>query len=247
MWNAVDEIKDADKIGVALNYVSPDGEEGYPSICDITCTYLLYLNENILEIVYDASTDNETIINVTNHAYWNLNGNFSQQNAICDGSHELMIHSSFITPIEDTMIPNGELFHINDSPFDFKRLHDIGSRINDGMDVQLRYGKGYDHNYVINNDGYKDGELMTDVAVLKSNENGITLSVDTTQPGLQFYSGNFLDATKKTKDGQIIQYRSALCLETQHFPDSPNKVNFPSTVLKKGKPFTSKTRYKFST
>lgn len=246
VWNVKSQIEDSEKIGVELNYVSPDGEEGYPSICDLTCQYLLYLNENILEITYYAETDDQTIINVTNHAYWNLNGKFGEKNAICNGSHELKILSSFITPISDTLIPNGELLHVTDTPFDFKNSYDIGARINDANSEQLKFGNGYDHNFVINNDGYNDGDLVKDIAILKSNESGISLSIDTDQPGVQFYSGNFLDATKKTKNGEIVQNRSACCLETQHFPDSPNKPNFPSTVLKKDKPFQSRTRHKFT-
>merc|ERR550525_1494984 len=237
---------DSEKVGIALNYVSPDGEEGYPSICDVTVQYLLYLDENIMEITYLATTDHATVVNLTNHAFWNLNGNFCDENAICNGSHELQIHSSFITPIDSGLIPNGDLFHVNDSPFDFKKLYDIGSRINDASSEQLVFGKGYDYNWVINNDGYKAGDLMTDVAVLKSNENGIRMAMDTDQPGLQFYSGNFLDSTKRTKDGQTIAYRSALALETQHFPDSPNRRNFPSTLLRREKPFTFRTRFKFT-
>lgn len=246
IWEIKDEINDSDKIGIKLNCISPDGDCGYPSICDITCQYLLYLNENTFEITYYAETDNETIINLTNHAYWNLNGKFNEKNSICNGSHELKILSSFITPINDTLIPNGELLYVADTPFDFRNFYDIGARINDNNSDQLKYGKGYDHNFVINDDGYKQGDLIKNIATLKSNESGITLSIDTDQPGVQFYSGNFLDATKQTKNGQIIQNRSACCLETQHFPDSPNQPNFPSTILKKDKPFQSRTLHRFS-
>jgi len=247
LWTVKEEICDSEQVGVALNYLSPDGEEGYPSTCDVTVRYLLSLDSNILEIAYYAATDRETVVNLTSHAFWNLNGNVSEENAICNGSHELALHSSFITPIDERLIPNGDLFHVNDSPFDFKKLFDVGSRINDSSSSQLRFGRGYDHNWVINNDGYKQGDLMTDVAVLRSNDNGIRMAVDTDQPGIQFYSGNFLDSTKRAKDGQLIAYRGALALETQHFPDSPNKVNFPSTVLRRDRPFTSRTRFKFTT
>eukprot|EP01084_Bolivina_argentea_P293927 505637_1 len=246
VWTVVSEINDSDKVGVRLNYVSPDGEEGYPSECNITCEYLLYLNENTFDITYNVTTDNETIINVTNHAYWNLNGEFNDENSLCNGSHELQIHSSFITPIDNTLITTGELLYVNDTPFDFKKLYDIGARINDPNHEQLKFGGGYDHNFVINNDGYKQGDLIPDIAILKSNDNGIALNIDTDQPGIQFYSGNFLNGTRKDKFGELVQRRSACCLETQHFPDSPNKVNFPSTVITKDKPFNSITKHKFT-
>eukprot|EP01083_Nonionella_stella_P091295 255232_1 len=248
MWTVTSEIHDSDKMGIQLNYVSPDGEGGYPSMCDVTCQYLLHLHENTFEITYRATTDGQTILNLTQHAYWNLSGVFDEENAICNGSHELQIHSSFITPIDEQLIPTGDLYHVNDTPFDFKRLFDIGSRINQSTNCeQLAFGKGYDHNWVINNDGYKTGDLMTDVAVLKSNESGISLSISTTEPGIQFYSGNMLDGSKKDKQGRAIERRSACCLETQHFPDSPNKVNFPSTVLSANKgAFASRTIHQFS-
>jgi aldose 1-epimerase len=219
-----------------LTYVSPDGEEGYPGTLTLTVTYSLTDN-NGLKIDYKATTDKPTILNPTNHCYFNLSG--SPNNTILN--EMLMINADKFTPIDSTLIPTGQLEDVTNTPMDFRKPTEIGKRINDNFQ-QLKYAGGYDHNWVLNN---YNGSVR-EAATLYDSTSGILLKVLTDQPGIQFYSGNFLNGKDRGKDGIYYKFRSGLCLECQHFPDSPNEKNFPSVVLKPGETYTQTTVYEFS-
>ncbi|MTB50425.1 aldose epimerase family protein [Lewinella sp. W8] len=221
--------------GVSLRRVSPDGEEGYPGNLDHTVRYLL-TDENELRIEYEATTDAPTVVNLTNHAYFNL-GN---QPTILE--HELMIEAERFTPVDEGLIPTGELKNVAGTPFDFREPHAIGARIGEENE-QLELGLGYDHNFVLDR---KTDYALERVATLYAPSSGRFMEVLTTEPGLQFYSGNFLDGSLTGKDGKSYEKRSALCLETQHWPDSPNQPDFPSTELRPGETYRSTTVYRFS-
>jgi aldose 1-epimerase len=222
-------------VGLALTYLSPDGEEGYPGNLLVRVTYTLK-PDNALEISYRAETDRITILNLTNHSYFNLAGGGDIL------SHEIAIDANRFTPIDETLIPTGELRPVKDTPMDFRRAAPIGARIDDD-DPQLLFAGGYDHNWVLNGAA---GELRLAASVWEA-ETGRTLETYTTQPGVQFYTGNFLDGTLTGKDGIRYARRSGFCLETQHFPDSPNQPNFPSTTLEPGQQYQQTTVYKFAT
>ncbi|MFZ1800798.1 MAG: aldose epimerase family protein, partial [Chitinophagaceae bacterium] len=231
VWDA----KKENDTTLTLNYLSKDGEENYPGNLQVKVIYRL--TKNALEINYEATTDKTTIINLTNHTYFNLNGEGSGN---IDG-HSLMIAAKKFTPIDATMIPTGEIKNVQGTPFDFQRPQNIGAGINDSADLQIKFGGGYDHNFVLD----KLANRFEKVAEISSDHSRIGMDIFTTEPGLQFYSGNFMDGTHILKSGVKDNYRTAFCLETQHFPDSPNEVNFPSTVLKPGEIFRSKTTYAF--
>ena len=221
--------------GVAFTRTSPDGEEGYPGTVQARVSYVLN-DANELSIEYRATTDKATPINLTQHSYFNLAGH----NAGSIVDHELMLAADRYTPVDSTLIPTGELAPVAGTPFDFRTPTRIGARIDDPH-PQIKFGMGYDHNWVINRTG--DGlQLAARVFEPKS---GRTLEVQTTEPGVQFYTGNFLDGSNKGKGGAVYNRRNGLCLETQHFPDSPNHPSFPTTIVKPGQTYQSKTVWKF--
>jgi len=237
LWKAKD-VSNGGEAAVEMKYVSKDGEEGYPGNLSVTVIYTL-TNKNELKIDYSATTDKKTVVNLTNHTYFNLagqgNGDILKQ--------ELMIDADTFTPVDAGLIPTGELKKVEDTPFDFRKPTAIGARI-DASDEQIKLGGGYDHNFVVNRKAATGLSLAARVSDAAS---GRTMEVWTTEPGVQFYTGNFLDGSFKGKGGITYQKRTAFCLETQHFPDSPNHPSFPTTLLKPGEKYHTTTVYKFET
>jgi aldose 1-epimerase len=230
--NVVWKAKEVDN-GVELSYLSKDGEAGFPGNLTATVRYTLVKGD--LRIEYWATTDKDTVVNLTNHAYFNLAG----QGDIL--KHELTLHASRFTPVDAGLIPTGELKPVESTPFDFRKATAVGARIN-ADDAQLHLGHGYDHNWVLDSKGGK----LAEAAELYDPSSGRVLKVSTDQPGIQFYSGNFLDGSIKGKGGTPDVLHAALCLETQHFPDSPNHLDFPTTELKPGAKYHTVTIYAFS-
>ncbi len=236
VWEAKD-VSTAGAAALQLNYLSKDGEEGYPGNLSVQVTYTL-TNNNELKIDYSATTDKDTVLNLTHHSYFNLAGQGKGDIL----QHQLLLHASLFTPVDATLIPTGEIRSVKGTPLDFASATAIGSRIGQD-DEQLKLGHGYDHNFVLDSG---TGGAPVLAAQVYEPSSGRVMEVWTTQPGVQFYSGNFLDDTIRGKSGSTYRRRAAFCLETQHFPDSPNKPNFPSTILKPGSQFKSSTTYKFS-
>lgn len=235
IWKAEPFAED-DRTGVHFRYHSPDGEEGYPGNLQVQVTYSVPADSNTVTIEYLATTDKATPVNLTNHAYFNLAG--AGHATVLD--HILQLNADHYTPVDETLIPTGAIDSVEGTPLDFRRPHVIGDRIASLVDTPTL---GYDHNFVLNSSA---GELAQPAAVLTDPESGRRLEIRTTEPGIQFYSGNFLNGS--TGKGQrSYPLRSALCLETQHFPDSVNQPDFPETILQPGQQFESTTILEFST
>jgi len=235
VWQA-EPVKKRRAVGVKLNYLSRDGEEGYPGNLNCTVTYWL-TNSNELRIEYLATTDKATPVNLTHHSYFNLTG--------CERDileHELMLNADRFTPVDKGLIPTGELHPVEGTVMDFTEPTAIGLRINSEYE-QIKFGGGYDHNWVLN----KNGNKLAPAASVYEPTTGRVMEIFTTEPGIQFYSGNFLDGTITGKSGVVYKHRFGFCLETQHFPDSPNKPEFPSTILRPGRKYTHTTVHRFST
>ncbi len=231
VWKVEETRANNDEATVKFSYLSKDGEEGYPGNLTCTVTYTLTKDDE-LKISYEAETDKATVINLTNHSYWNLAG---QGNGDILG-HELMLNADKYTPVDEGLIPTGEIKNVKDSPMDFTKPMTIGSRID-------QVEGGYDHNYVLNSGG---GSLALCARVYEPTS-GRTMEIHTIEPGVQFYTGNFLDGSITGKSGRVYKKHYGFCLETQHFPDSPNKPDFPSVVLKPGDKYTTVTVHKFYT
>jgi aldose 1-epimerase len=234
VWQA-EPFQSDSGVGVTLSYTSPDGEEGYPGTLRARVRYLL-TDRNELIVDYDATSDKATPVNLTQHSYFNLVGGGRRD--ILD--HQLWINADGYTPVDSTLIPTGAIDSVAGTPFDFRTPTAIGARI--GQDhPQLHFGAGYDHNWVLR----REGAGLAHAARLVEPTSGRTLDIYTTEPGLQFYSGNFLDGTITGKGGQVYGHRYGLCLETQHYPDSPNHPQFPSTILRPGDEYRSRTVFAF--
>lgn len=239
LWTIL-EVREGDTPSVTLGYVSPDGEEGYPGKLKVTATYSLN-NANELKIEYRAFTDKPTIVNMTNHSYFNLAGEGSGKSIM---AHRLTLVADAYTPVNASLIPTGELRDVAGTVFDFRQPTPIGARIRDGQEPQLVIGRGYDHNFVLNRDGTATPRLA---ARLEDPDSGRVLELLTDQPGLQFYSGNFLDGTVVGKSGTVYRQGDGLCLEPQLFPDTPNKPAFGSARLEPGQTYQATIIYRLST
>ncbi len=240
IWTA-EEVDNPDGPSLALFRTSPDGEEGYPGTLDVTVTYTV-TQDNELRIEYVATTDAPTIVNLSNHSYFNLAGEGS--GAVYD--HVLRFNAHSFTPVDETLIPTGEIAPVAGTAFDFTTAHPIGDNIRNSSDAQILIGLGYDHNFVLDRSALDDTAMIEAVVVTEPTSDRV-MTVRTTEPGVQFYSGNLLTGEFGGKSGQTYRQGDGFCLETQHFPNSPNQPEFPSTVLRPGETFTSMTVYAFST
>ncbi len=233
VWNA----EKTNENTLVFTYVSPDGEQGFPGNLSVKVTYTI-TDDNSVKMEYEATTDKATIVNLTNHAFFNLNGEGSGTIL----NHELQIYANEFTPVDEGLIPSGELKAVKNTPFDFTSKHTIGERI-ETKDEQLKFGKGYDHNYIL--DGTKKKGL-NHAATICGDKSGITLDIFTQEPGLQFYSGNFMQSKNTFKSGAKDDFRTAFALETQHFPDAPNQPKFAPIILKVGEKYHTVSYYQFS-
>ena len=232
------EVEKVSDNSITLVRNSPDGDESFPGNVTAKVTFTV-TTDNALEIAYQATTDKPTVINMTNHSYFNLSGDAA--NSILD--HVLYVNAQYFTPVGRTLIPTGEIVPVAGTPMDFTIPKVIGKDIDSTGYEQIRFGNGYDHNWILDT----KGDMGAVAATLFSPESGIKLDVYTDEPGIQVYSGNFLDGKVTGKNGIVYQKRAAICLETQHYPDSPNKPEWPTTVLRPGETYTSHCTYKFST
>lgn len=239
VWNA----KQLNDSTLELTYLSKDGEEGFPGNLDVKVIYRL-TSDNELKLDYEAKTDKKTVVNLTNHAFFNLNGEGSGT----INNHILQINGKEYTPVDSTLIPTGKTEPVAGTPFDFTNPKTIGANV-DADNVQLKNGKGYDHNFVLNGQGtHPDSHRdLRHAATVTGDQSGIVMDVYTEEPGLQFYGGNFMQSKNTFKNGTKDDFRTAFCLETQHFPDSPNQPGFPSTVLNPADVYKTSSTYKFST
>ncbi len=235
VWGA-EPFADEKGVGVVLTYLSVDGEEGYPGNLNTKVTYTL-TDDNALRIDYEATTDKTTLVNLTNHAYFNLKDGGKSSTM----DHVLTLNADHFTPADKTLVPTGEIRSVEGTPLDFRQPTPIGARI-DMEDEQLGFGGGYDHNFVLN----QSDEALWLVARVEEPTTGRIMEIFTSEPGVQFYSGNGLDGSNTGKGGTVYQHRAGFCLETQHYPDSPNKDNFPSTVLNPGETYRTTTVHRFS-
>jgi aldose 1-epimerase len=240
VWEVVREISTADEEGIVLHYISPDGEENFPGNLDITLTYVLTAH-NELRIEYHATSDAPTVINLTNHSLWNLAGEGSGNIY----NHVIQLIADQYTPVDATAIPLGEIAPVEGTPFDFRQPKVVGSDIRSNHQ-QIVFGKGYDHNWVIRRPALTDTTLVK-ACELTDPGSGRCMEVWTTEPGIQFYTGNFLEGSNYGPSGRAYRQSDGLALETQHFPDSPNQPSFPTTELRPGEVFASTTIYKFRT
>jgi aldose 1-epimerase len=230
------DAKQIDPETLELTYTAADGEEGFPG--NITCKVTMNLKEdNAIDIQYEAETDAPTIINMTNHSYFNLDGD-----AASNSEHLLTVNADEFTPVDSTYMTTGEILPVEGTPMDFRTPTPIGARIDNFDYEQLKNGNGYDHNWVLNT----KGDVTAKCATLMSPKSGIVLDVYTTEPGIQVYTGNFLDGTLTGKRGIVYNKRASVCLETQKYPDTPNKPEWPSATLNPGEKYTSRCIYKFS-
>ena len=239
IWTA-EEFDNPDGPSLVLSYTSPDGEEGYPGTLDVTVLYTVTQADE-LRIQYSATTDAPTVVNLSNHSYFNLAGEGT--GSIYD--HELQLNAANYTPVDETSIPTGEIAPVAGTAFDFTTAHPIGDSIRDASDEQIVIGLGYDHNFVLDREDPEDTSTIQ-AAVVTEPTTGRVMTVSTTEPGVQFYSGNFLNGAFGGKSGGTYRQGDGFCLETQHFPDSPNQPDFSTTELRPGEEFTSTTVYAFA-
>jgi aldose 1-epimerase len=239
VWG-VEPFESRDGVGLVLRYASPEGDEGYPGTVQAQVTYTL-TDRNELIFDYHATTDRATPVNLTQHSYFNLAGDGKRDIL----GHVVTLNADHFTPVDSTLIPTGEIKSVGGTPFDFRAATPIGARI-DGDDEQLRHGRGYDHNFVLNKGGTGGTGDPTLAARVYEPSSGRVMEIYTTEPGLQFYSGNFLDGTLRGKNGVVYRHRYGFAMETQHFPDTPNQPAFPSAILRPGEEYRSRSIYKFA-